>query len=115
MLTRVYAFAAIGLLAACQPSQQELAPTPILPESAQALIQPENSADGLNEREPDLCGAKAYSYVLGQPGSVVSTLPLGDTKYRVVEWRGVEDQLYQPHRIVFRLDEAGNVYNVDCG
>ncbi|MER5171809.1 hypothetical protein [Thioclava sp. GXIMD2076] len=115
MLTRVYAFAAIALLAACQPSQQELAPTPILPESAQAMIGAADTADGLNEREPDLCGAKEYSYILGQPESAIAGLPLGDKKYRVVRWRGVEDQIYQPHRIVFRLDEMGNVYNVDCG
>jgi hypothetical protein len=32
-----------------------------------------------------------------------------------VEFRGIEPQEYNPQRIVFRLDQFGNVYNIDCG
>lgn len=70
---------------------------------------------GLTEREPDLCGAKKnYASAVGQPGSVIPTL--GVTKdYRVVEYRGIEPQDYDPNRVVFRLDAAGTIANVDCG
>ena len=41
---------------------------------------------------------------------------LGITRqYRVVEYRGIEPQEYDPLRIVFRLDAAGNIQAVDCG
>lgn len=70
---------------------------------------------GLTERKPDLCGAaKDHGSTIGQPGSVIPTL--GITKdYRVVAYRGIEPQEYNPNRIVFRLDAAGNISNVDCG
>ena len=52
--------------------------------------------------------------VVGQPGAVIPTL--GITKeLRVVEFRGIEPQEYDSLRIVFRLDQSGNIYNIDCG
>ncbi|MFD2814151.1 hypothetical protein ACFSYD_05905 [Paracoccus aerius] len=76
---------------------------------------PALGVSGLTERKPDLCGAtKNYGSSVGQPGSVIPTL--GITKdYRVVEYRGIEPQDYDPNRIVFRLDAAGTITNVDCG
>ncbi|MDO5704145.1 MAG: hypothetical protein Q4G49_03610, partial [Paracoccus sp. (in: a-proteobacteria)] len=69
---------------------------------------------GLQERQPDLCGARKYAGSIGQPGSMIPGL--GITKdYRVVEFRGIEPQNYDPNRIVFRLDQMGNIQNVDCG
>ncbi|WP_303385616.1 I78 family peptidase inhibitor [Paracoccus sp. (in: a-proteobacteria)] len=75
---------------------------------------PVAGGSGLQERQPDLCGAKSYASYVGQPGSVVPGL--GITRpYRVVEFRGIEAQNYDPSRIVFRLDSAGNIQKVDCG
>ncbi|OCX66763.1 hypothetical protein BFP70_00985 [Thioclava sp. SK-1] len=114
MLTRVSVIAASVLLVGCAPPEPELAPTPNLPTP---YMTPETSTtdSGLVEREPDLCHAKEYVTALGQPETVIPSLGLGDRPYRVVEWRGVEDQIYTPHRVVFRLDQYGNIYNIDCG
>ncbi|WBU57237.1 I78 family peptidase inhibitor [Paracoccus sediminicola] len=75
---------------------------------------PTASDDGLVERKPDLCKASTYTSYIGQPGSVVPTLGI-TREYRVVEYRGIEPQEYDPNRIVFRLDSAGNISAVDCG
>lgn len=75
---------------------------------------PVAGVSGLEKREPDACHAKNYSSSVGQPGSVIPTL--GVTRdYRVVEYRGIEPQEYDPLRIVFRLDQSGNIYQIDCG
>ncbi|MDB6182185.1 hypothetical protein [Paracoccus fistulariae] len=109
--------AAAAALAGCMPApapvpaydQPAVAPAPVQPVPAAA-----SGISGLEERKPDLCGAKNYTSALNQPGSVIPTL--GVTKeYRVVEYRGIEPQEYDPNRVVFRLDAAGNVTNVDCG
>ena len=47
-------------------------------------------------------------------GSVIPTLGV-TRQYRIVEYRGIEPQEYDPLRIVFRLDAAGNIQAVDCG
>ena len=55
-----------------------------------------------------------YANYVGQPGAVIPTL--GITKeFRVVEFRGIEPQEYNPNRIVFRLDGTGLISGVDCG
>ena len=69
---------------------------------------------GLQSREPDACHAANYRSAIGQPGSVIPQLGV-TRQYRVVEYRGIEPQEYDPLRIVFRLDAAGNIQNVDCG
>lgn len=102
-------------LAACAPMPAP-APVPAPMPVAVAPVQPLPTAgiSGLEERQPDLCHAKTYVPYLGQPGSVIGTL--GITRdYRVVEFRGIEPQEYDPLRIVFRLDASGNIYNIDCG
>lgn len=69
---------------------------------------------GLQTREPDACHASSYRHALGRPGTVIPAL--GVTRdYRVVDYRGIEPQEYDPLRIVFRLDAAGNIQNIDCG
>lgn len=104
--------ASAALLSACMP-----APAPVPEPMPLPVVQPIASVAGvagLESREPDLCKAKDYTRALSQPGSIIPTL--GITKeYRVVEYRGIEPQEYNPQRIVFRLDAAGNVQNVDCG
>ncbi|WP_234854947.1 MULTISPECIES: hypothetical protein [Paracoccus] len=89
----------------------EPAPVAYVPPAPQPVL----GVAGLTERKPDLCGAnKNHASAVGQPGSVIPTL--GITKdYRVVEYRGIEPQEYDPNRIVFRLDAAGIITNVDCG
>lgn len=101
---------AAAALSACAPAPAP-APAPV-PVAATPI--PVAGVSGLQERAPDVCHAKTYISALGQPGSVIPTL--GITRpYRVVEFRGIEPQEYDPQRIVFRLDAAGNIYNIDCG
>jgi hypothetical protein len=89
------------------PAPAPIAMTPVAPVAADGIA-------GLEERQPDLCGAKDYVPYLSQPGTVIPTLGL-TKEYRVVEFRGIEPQEYNPNRIVFRLDASGNIYNIDCG
>lgn len=116
MLKPVSAIAAVLALAACNPDTaleetRAQAPATPAPHMTPAVTV---TAGGLEEREPDTCGAVNYVSVLGQPAAQIQTL--GITRpYRIVEWRGVEDQIYNPQRVVFRLDAAGNIYNIDCG
>lgn len=108
--TLLPAIATAMTLAGCMPAPQPApapAPAPVAP-------RPVAGVSGLEEREPDLCGAKEYTQYVSQPGSVVSTLGL-TKEYRVVEYRGIEPQDYDPNRIVFRLDAAGNINKIDCG
>lgn len=92
-----------------------MAPAAVVVDPAPVAVPPPVSGvAGLQSREPDLCHAADYRAALGQPGTVIPTL--GVTRsYRVVEYRGIEPQEYDPLRIVFRLDAAGNIQNVDCG
>ncbi|MBU3029641.1 hypothetical protein [Paracoccus marinaquae] len=112
--TRILPLAAIAAaLAGCAPVP---APVPVatLPAVVPPPPTPTEGISGLEERQPDLCKAKDYVPYLGQPGSVIPTL--GITRdHRVVEYRGIESQEYDPNRIVFRLDASGNIYNIDCG
>lgn len=116
---------AAALLAGCMPVPPDaaMAPPPVpiqapMQAPAMAPITPTPAVAagiaGLEERKPDLCQAKSYSQYLSQPGSVIPTLGI-TRSYRVVEYRGIEPQVYDPSRIVFRLDSAGNIYNIDCG
>lgn len=111
--------ATVLLLGACVEAPE--APLPVLTNEpvsvtplAGAIAAPGIAAPGLAAREPDLCHAIDYVPQLGLPGTVIETL--GITRpYRVVPWRGIEPQEYVAGRIVFRLDAAGNIYNIDCG
>lgn len=102
--------AALAALAGCFGGATEQ--MPVQPPGIQPL--PTAADDGLTERKPDLCKASTYAVYVGQPGSVVPTLGIVKD-YRVVEYRGIEPQEYDPNRIVFRLDQAGNISGVDCG
>ncbi len=105
-LTAIAAF-----LGACAPAPVPApAPAPVQP----VPTLPATGISGLEERQPDLCKAKDYVPYLGQPGTVIGTLGIS-REYRVVEYRGIEPQEYNPNRIVFRLDASGNIYNIDCG
>lgn len=105
----VAAAVAAGLSACVQAPPPAPAPVPMV----QPVV-PVTGVAGLEERAPDLCKAGNYVSALGQSGAIIPTL--GITRaYRVVEYRGIEPQEYDPNRIVFRLDAAGNIYNIDCG
>ncbi|MRX49695.1 hypothetical protein GI374_04375 [Paracoccus sp. S-4012] len=111
-MTRIFlTLAAVPLLAACAPAP---APQPAPPPVALPAVAPVAGISGLEERQPDLCQAGRYTAALGQPGTVIATLGV-NRAYRVVEYRGIEPQEYDPNRIVFRLDQAGRIYNIDCG
>ena len=113
MFPRLIALAlAAAPLAACAPAP---APVPAVPVAAPvAPVAPVSGIAGLEDRQPDACHAQDYIAALGQPGSVIPSLGV-TRKYRVVEYRGIEPQEYDSLRIVFRLDQAGNIYNIDCG
>lgn len=113
--TTLLSLAVIGTaLAGCAPAPAPLpAPAPVTAPAPVPPVPAEGIA-GLEEREPDLCHAKDYVANLGQPGTVIPTLGI-TREYRVVEYRGIEPQEYNPQRIVFRLDASGNIYNIDCG
>ncbi|MFD1796527.1 hypothetical protein FQV27_13660 [Paracoccus aurantiacus] len=102
--------AAVAALAGCMagPAAQE----PVQPPGIEPL--PTAADDGLQERKPDLCKSSTYANYVGQPGSVIPTLGISK-EYRIVEYRGIEPQNYDPNRMVFRLDAAGNISGVDCG
>lgn len=107
--------AASALLSGCMAQAPAPMPLPAPVAYVPPAPEPALGVSGLTERKPDLCGArKNHASSIGQPGSVIPTL--GITKeYRVVEYRGIEPQEYDPNRIVFRLDAAGTITNVDCG
>lgn len=75
---------------------------------------PVAASGGFQSREPDVCGAQNHRSAIGQPASAIPSLGLS-RPYRVVEYRGIESQEYDPQRIVFRLDQMGNISNIDCG
>lgn len=87
---------------------------PVTPVPAVIAPTPVSGVAGLQSREPDACHAGTYRSAVGQPGTVIPGLGI-TRQYRVVEYRGIEPQEYDPLRIVFRLDAAGNIQNVDCG
>ncbi|KGJ06832.1 hypothetical protein IT41_01260 [Paracoccus halophilus] len=112
MTRALIASTVLAMLAACAPAYQT--EPAMAPEVAPVPLMPVDGISGLETREPDACKAGNYTSALGQPGSIIPTL--GVTRdYRVAEYRGIEPQEYDPLRIVFRLDAAGNIYNIDCG
>ena len=113
MFNRVYVIAAGLLLAACQSPAIEEAPAPVMP-APQMTPTVATTDSGLQERTPDTCHAIDYISVLGQPRTALDTLAI-TRPHRVIEWRGFEDQSYDPQRVVFRIDAAGNIWNIDCG
>lgn len=117
MKQSLIALLCIAPLAACVAPRSE--PIVVDPMASavpvyEPAVSPAQGFGGLQSREPDACHAKDYVSSLGQPGTVIPTLGL-TRKFRVVEYRGIEPQEYDPLRIVFRLDAAGNIYNIDCG
>ena len=111
-MTRLTALALSALLAGCvvapPPPAVVVDPAPVV------MPPPVTGVAGLQTREPDGCKATNYRSSIGQPGSVIPTLGI-TRQYRIVEYRGIEPQEYDPLRIVFRLDAAGNIQAVDCG
>lgn len=102
------------MLAGCMPAPQQ-APAPAPVANPASVAPPSvNGISGLEEREPDLCGAKDYTQYLSQPASVIPTIGL-TKEYRVIEYRGIVPQDYDPNRVVFRLDSAGNISEIGCG
>ena len=106
----------ILLLAACAPAAPvpPVAPVPAVAPVPVPVLAPVQGVAGTTERQPDLCHAKDYAAMIGQPGTAV-TAAMITRKYRIVEFRGIEPEVYDPQRVVFRLDAAGTITNVDCG
>ncbi|WP_374301014.1 hypothetical protein [Paracoccus sp. (in: a-proteobacteria)] len=106
---------AAALVSGCMAPAPAPAPVPAPVAYVPPAPQPAVGVAGLTERKPDLCGASQnYASAIGQPGSIIPTLGV-TSEYRVVEYRGIEPQDYVPSRVVFRLDAAGIITNVDCG
>ncbi|MDO5657948.1 MAG: I78 family peptidase inhibitor [Paracoccus sp. (in: a-proteobacteria)] len=124
--------AATGLLSACMPyngprlawpygpaaATQAQAATPAQPPvPVQPSYAPIDTAAGgsrLEEKQPDLCRASRFSHVIGQPADAVASLGITDS-YRIVEFRGIEPQQYQPYRVNFHLDQQGLISRIECG
>lgn len=113
--------AALAALTGCMPVPEpsafqapEAIPATTMPFEQSLAIQPAVGITGLQERTPDLCKAEPYKQHLHQPGSIIPSLGIS-RDYRVVEYRGIEAPEYDPNRIVFRLDAAGNISDIDCG
>jgi len=97
------------------PAPQVVTPQVVTPAVVTpAAPTPASGISGLEERKPDLCGAAKISDAIGKPSSVIPSLGL-TRDYRIVEYRGIEAQVYVPNRVVFRLDEAGTITSIDCG
>ncbi|MGD9917485.1 MAG: hypothetical protein AB7U46_05655 [Paenirhodobacter sp.] len=112
MLAKFSVIAVLALtLSACQSTTEDTTPAEPLPTPH---MTPTVTEGALEQREPDTCHAIDYTSALGQPASVIPTLGIS-RPINVVEWRGIEPQIYNPQRIVFRLDAAGNIFNIDCG
>lgn len=118
MMTRPFlpvSLLAAALLSGCMAAPMTAEPdVPYNPPLGGVAVAPVAGVSGLEERQPDLCGAKNYTSALGQPASIIPTLGL-TKEYRIVEFRGIEPQNYIPNRIVFRLDAGGLIQNIDCG
>lgn len=112
-MTRLTALAlTTAMLAGCVAAPPP--PPPVVVDPAPVVIPQVTGVAGLQSREPDGCKAGTYRTAIGQPGSVIPTLGI-TRQYRVVEYRGIEPQEYDPMRLVFRLDAMGNIQAVDCG
>lgn len=81
------------------------------PESDNAIT-PDPS--GLQQREPDICGATEYARFIGQPQSILDSLTIA-RKYRVTEFGGIVTQEYNAYRINFALAADGTISAVSCG
>lgn len=114
-----FSLAAVALTAGCMAPTAGIGPAPqqanlpYNPPIGDAMV-PQPAGGSLQERRPDLCGARNYDRFIGQPGAIVPTLGL-TRSYRIVEFGGFDQQNYDPNRIVFRLDQTGLIQNVDCG
>lgn len=80
----------VGAISACAPAPAPVAaPSPLgvdVTNPIPTMTPTVGGSSGLQEREPDLCGAKQYVPYLTQPGSVIPGLGITKT-YRVVEFR----------------------------
>ena len=90
------------------------------PPSPDAAPPPDDNAlygdvtPGLNDIEPDHCGAAAFDVYLGQPVAVLEGVPVS-REYRVVPFDGIVTQEYDAYRINFRLNDRAKIAKVDCG
>lgn len=113
MMIRLTAIAlGVALVAGCQSTTAEKtlsapAPTPYMTPAVQ-------QSGALEQRSPDTCHSKDHAASLGQPASTITSLGI-KRPVEVVEWRGIESQIYTPERIKFRLDQNNNIFNIDCG
>ena len=103
---------ALLALAACGPAPEETPPEENVP--VPHMTAPVFQTGVLENRSPDTCHAAQYASALGQPAAIIPTLGITDP-INVIEWRGIEPQEYNSHRVVFRLDAKGNIFNIDCG
>jgi len=96
------------LLTACGPvAAPDLPP----PDDAAGF---DDVTPGLNDIEPDHCGAADYDIYLGQPVAVLEGVPIS-RNYRVIPSDGIVTQEYNAYRINFRLNGRSDIAKVDCG
>ena len=104
-----YHLTLLVVLAACGP-----APVPNAPPPDGDVTDLIDGTPGLNDIEPDHCGAAAFDVYLGEPVAVLQGVPIS-REYRVVPFDGIVTQEYNAYRINFRLNGRGAIDRVDCG
>lgn len=110
-------------LAACGPAPVEPLPPGAPPAAASPApgeateggdVPADPGIRGLEEREPDVCGASAFQDLVGQPAEAAANLPT-DKPVRVIPFGAIVTQEYIPNRINVRLDPEGIIARIDCG
>lgn len=99
----------LALLSACGP-----APVPDVVPPEGDFTDLIDVTPGLNDIEPDHCGAAAFDVYLSQPVAVLQGVPIS-RDYRVIPFDGIVTQEYNAYRINFRLNGRGDIAKVDCG
>lgn len=94
-------------LAACTPAP-EPDPVPVV-RDPNVDVTP-----GLNEKEPDTCGAKKFAQLVGQPQTAVAMAGITQ-EYRIIDPFSIVTQEYSPDRINVNVDGAGIITHLTCG
>lgn len=102
MRSNLMIFALIGLIGCVRTAEPN---APIL------VPLPEN---GLQDREPDSCGATDLASLIGQPEGMIRTVPMTQA-YRVIPPGAIVTQEYSASRVNFYLDDTDIIERISCG
>lgn len=69
---------------------------------------------GLNDKEPDLCRARNFTYYIGKPVAELHAA-VADKPLLILSPGTLGSQDYDSARINAHVDQAGRVYRLSCG